>query len=644
MAVNHIKGSSHPQFRILFLGTLAVVLVKLFLAFNLDLYSDEIFYWQASTYPALAYSDLPFMTALLVGIGSSLDTGNPFTVRIIFIILGSSIPFLIYWLALPIIGKRQAIDSATLSLCVPLLGFIGLLAVPDVPLIFWGILSIGFFERALRTNQTKFWLLTGLMVALGFCTHYRFILYPVSAIFFLLCFKPARKQWSNPKLWLTIITSVLGLIPILWFNITNDLESALFYFVERHPWEFQTNGLLHVFKQALVVSPPLYLMFLITIYHMYLKAKANELAPALLLSFSLTNLLVYLVLAPWADLNSTNIHWPLSGYIPLLVFTPFALRETYQWASDKFSTTIARKLCRIIPAIGFSGTIIAFIAVGSQAFQLPIQALIGPGILSNKMAGWDEFASHTQELLEREFPEIKPIIVTDNYYTAAQSEFAGLSRQVFTLDRSKSVRDGRLTQYEIWQKHESALSSITGIPVLYINEDSTLTTPDKHRLLAVMCHYVDNMEIVDELSLYKGEKSFSFYRSDNLLGKNVDPLYRADPCPFPPNAWIDYPKDGDIITDNISVDGWAFNEDIGIERIELVINNEIIATANYGIERTDVVSAMSVNHDPNSPHLGFKILFNTTTIPNGKTALAIDLINRQGTRVRYGERIVLIEN
>ena len=297
-----------------------LLLLKIMLASILDLYSDEIFYWQASTMPAIAYSDLPFITAFLVGIGSSLDSHNPLAVRAVFILMGASIPFLVYWLALPITNKKDALQSAFLTLCVPLLGFLGLLAVPDAPLIFFGILSMGFFERALRTNLTKFWIATGVFVALGLSTHYRFLLYPASAILFLVAFGPAKKQWKNQRLWLCITTASVGLMPILWFNFSYSFESAAFYFVDRHPWEFDSAGLLHIFEQALVSSPPMYLLFLTTIYLMIGKVRTHSLPAALLLSFSVTNLIIYAVLAPWSDSNSTTLHWPLSGYVPLLVF------------------------------------------------------------------------------------------------------------------------------------------------------------------------------------------------------------------------------------------------------------------------------------------------------------------------------------
>ncbi|MEQ8954169.1 MAG: glycosyltransferase family 39 protein, partial [Gammaproteobacteria bacterium] len=295
---------------------------KVFLASRLDLYSDEIFYWLASTRLSLAYSDLPFVTSLLVWLGTNLDPGNPLAVRVLFIVLGSSIPLLVFWLAQPITGRGQALFSAFLSLCIPLGGFLGLLAVPDVPLLFFGLLAIGFFERALRTDLNRYWLATGIAVALGLSTHYRFFLYPAAAVLFLLCYGPARKTLQNPKLWMAIAISALGLTPIIWFNLSNQLASASFYLVERHPWEFQPRGLLHIFIQAGLVSPPLYGLLGLTLWQMITRARAGDQNAAMLASFALTNLLVYMILAPWTDSASTTIHWPLSGYFPLLVFAP----------------------------------------------------------------------------------------------------------------------------------------------------------------------------------------------------------------------------------------------------------------------------------------------------------------------------------
>ena len=620
-----------------------LLLLKIMLASILDLYSDEIFYWQASTIPAIAYSDLPFITAFLVGIGASLDSHNPLTVRAVFILIGSSIPFLVYWLALPITNKKDALQSAFLTLCVPLLGFLGLLAVPDAPLIFFGILSVGFFERAIRTNMTKFWIAAGVFVALGLSTHYRFLVYPASAILFLIVFRPARKQWKNPRLWLCITTASVGLMPILWFNFSYSFESAAFYFVDRHPWEFDSAGLLHIFEQALVSSPPMYLLFLTTIYLMIGKVRTHSLPAALLLSFSVTNLIIYAVLAPWSDSNSTTLHWPLSGYVPLLVFLPESLRLIYNWFSNARQKRAARLLVALIPAIGLCGTFGILLGIGSQAFQTPLQKIFGEEILSTKMAGWKQFTEHTKQLIIDKNLNNFPTIVTDNYYTAAQLEYAGVEGNIYTLDKSKALQDGRLRQYQIWDKHQNGLIQHVQKPALFITEDSVLSIPEKHKVIEEMCLYSDELVFVSELALFGRAKTFSYYSTTNLLDPEKK-ITNSAPCPVPPRAWIDTPQADAILSGKVTIAGWAYNEHMGIESIDILLDGQVVAKANYGLSRSDVAASMNVQTDPNTPNLGFEAEIDTTYIENGNYWLELMLINSQGNSLPYGKRSLQIDN
>ena len=142
--------------RLFLVGFTAILCLKLIFASQLDLYSDEIFYWQASTYPAFAYSDLPFMSALLAGLGAQLLGPSAFAVRLFFLILGSLIPALVFWLAKPLVTRQQTWEACLLSLCLPLGAFLGLLAVPDVALVFFGLLLVGALERATRLDSTAY--------------------------------------------------------------------------------------------------------------------------------------------------------------------------------------------------------------------------------------------------------------------------------------------------------------------------------------------------------------------------------------------------------------------------------------------------------------------------------------------------------
>ena len=637
------QGVRLPVHKFLVGGIALLLLSKIFLATALDLYSDEVFYWQASANPAIAYSDLPFMTALLIGLGAALDSYNTLAARSLFILMGSSLPLLVYWIAKPITDPEHAVESAALSLCLPLAGFLGLLAVPDVPLVFFGLLAIGFFERALRTDRLLYWALTGSFVALGLCTHYRFFLYPAAAILFLILFRAAQSQWKNPRLWVCILIACLGLIPILWFNLSNQLSSASFYFVDRHPWEFQASGLLHVFKQAGLVTPPLYLLFVYTNYLMYQKASHGDRSAALLLSFSLVNVLVYLLLAPWTDATSTSIHWPLSGYFPLLIYVPYALRSAANLLGTYFTIQTAHRLVITIPIIGFLGTLTALFGVGSQAFQLQLQPLIGAGVLSNKMAGWTQFSSHVDELLQREFAE-SPLLLTDNYYTLAQVEFAGLTRQGFTLDEEKAVRDGRITQYQLWKKDRVGLETVAASEYLFITEDSTLDISAKHDLLTDLCARTGRLAHLGELSLFNGDKRFSFYRGAALHSIDSLEKIQTSACPFASVAWIDTPSRGAQLSGIVDVNGWAFNEDIGIESITLLIDSEAIGRVDYGGSRPDVVEVMQVRSDPNSPNIGYNYNFDSNLLGNGLHRLEIEIENRLGIKQRFGERTIEVNN
>ena len=515
--------------------------------------------------------------------------------------------------------------------------------MPDVPLVFFGLLAIGFFERALRTDRLLYWALTGSFVALGLCTHYRFFLYPAAAILFLILFRAAQSQWKNPRLWVCILIACLGLIPILWFNLSNQLSSASFYFVDRHPWEFQASGLLHVFKQAGLVTPPLYLLFVYTNYLMYQKASHGDRSAALLLSFSLVNVLVYLLLAPWTDATSTSIHWPLSGYFPLLIYVPYALRSAANLLGTYFTIQTAHRLVITIPIIGFLGTLTALFGVGSQAFQLQLQPLIGAGVLSNKMAGWTQFSSHVDELLQREFAE-SPLLLTDNYYTLAQVEFAGLTRQGFTLDEEKAVRDGRITQYQLWKKDRVGLETVAASEYLFITEDSTLDISAKHDLLTDLCARTGRLAHLGELSLFNGDKRFSFYRGAALHSIDSLEKIQTSACPFPSIAWIDTPSRGAQLSGVVDVNGWAFNEDIGIESIMLLIDSEAIGRVDYGGSRPDVVEVMQVRSDPNSPNIGYNYNFDSNLLGNGLHRLEIDIENRLGIKQRFGERTIEVNN
>ena len=259
------------------------------------------------------------------------------------------------------------------------------------------------------------------------------------------------------------------------------------------------------------------------------------------------------------------------------------------------------------------------------------------------MAGWKQFSTQLETYLQSDFVQV-PTIITDNYYTLAQAEFSGLSSHGYTLDTDKAVRDGRITQYQLWEKDRVALQQLQAEEFLFITEDSTLDIAAKHELLAHLCHRSEQLIQLGKLNLYSGDKRFSFYKGTDLRAVNDNAQTVAALCPYPAIAWIDSPARNARLSGHVDLNGWAYNEDIGITNIFLLIDGELFSKVQYGGERSDVVEVMQVSSDPNRPNIGFDFSFDSTLIDNGQHRLEIEIKNQLGITQRYGERQIEIIN
>jgi 4-amino-4-deoxy-L-arabinose transferase-like glycosyltransferase len=638
--LNHGKGifEGINTKRLFLIGFAVILSLKLFFAAHLDLYSDEVFYWLASQHPALAYSDLPFMAALLAGLGSTIFGDAAIAVRTLFIIMGTLIPGLIFWIAKPLVGREQAWEASLFSLCLPLCAFLGLLAVPDVALLFFGLLFIGSLERATRLSSIYYWLLAGCAAALGISTHYRFALYLVSGFVYLLVFADQRKHWLKPGIWTATALLAVGFYPMLDFNFNNDLGGLDYHLLDRHPWVFQSEGLLHPIKQALLVTPFLYLLLLFVLFRQLKSSFSGDSRKGLIAIFAAVNLGVYWALAPWTDSTRTSIHWPLSGYIPLLVYLPETLKHLQEKLEPKLSKARVRKLIGGVLGIGFAGSLVALLGIGSQSLHSALQPLVGNDLLSTKMVGWGGFNQKLAELLESEKLPPKALIVTDNYYTGAQIELAQGLRNVYNIDINKAVGDGRAIQFALWQKDIRALRRSTGQSALFIVEDSTQTVTDKITTLRRACNEFARIDYLEQLFLLNGAKQYSFY-----VARDIGATGNDQPCPMPSLPWVDQPADGAIISATLEVSGWIINEGLGVKTIQLLVNGEVVGDVSYGrLNRADVVDAMGVSADPNAPNLGYHIQIPTLGLPNGEMSLELQSTGVSGEIQKFGKRTVTV--
>lgn len=478
-------------------------------AADLALFGDEAFYWQCGQRLAPAYFDHPFMTALLVRGGTEALGPSTLGARALFLLIGAIFPFAMYWLARPLVGDKDARLAAGLSLVIPATAHLGLLALPDVPLLLFALLALGCFERALR-GGLRWWLLSGIATALALCCHLRGVLIPFAFFLFLSCTRAGRAQWRRIGLWLYAPVATVGFLPVLLFNWRLDFRPLRFQGEERHAGGISWDGFAkHLPLQLAAVTPLLYVALIAALVLLWRRARRGEPVAALMVCFALAHLGVFLVTSPVYDSSHATIHWPAPGYLALIPFVPAVLRRFVA----RRPTPGRRFLAAAAPGLGAIVLLLAFVELSFHPF--------GVDSLRRPFAGYREVAEHlAPRLAGGRFGE-PPLVVADNYILGGNLEqrLAGRCR-LYVLDHAKNHEHGRAGQYELWERDEAALARLAGeraIVVCEKNQSSSGTRKPQSwaRWVPHIASLLDGLTEVDRLEVFKGEgvepKVFVFF-------------------------------------------------------------------------------------------------------------------------------------
>jgi len=512
-----------PALRLVIISALCIVYaIKTLAAANFDLFGDEAFYYQCAQRLAICYVDHPFMTALLVRGGIELAGHTTLGVRLLFLVLGLAVPLGIYLLARPLVGSKDAWLAMGLSLLMLPFSLITLMAIPDVPLIACIILGLALFERATRCGGILNWSSAGVITALGLCTHYRFFPFIIAALLYLVATKHGRACFQRSGPWFGLAFMCCGFLPIIVYNIQLSWEPLWFQFYGRHSGSLKAMELLaHPLQQMLAVTPLLYAALIVSLIVLWRKARRGDHRSALLAIFSSTFLGGYFLLSPWSDSVHVDIHWPLPGYVPLLVVLPGVLRNFIER-----NPTILRRITAVLtPGISGLVTLLFIVEIAWNPF--------GVRFLQNSFTGWSAFGAHVNAyLLETDLLFIRPdIIVADNYKLAAQLEFyAPEGVRIFTLEHRRNREHGRNRQYRLWQADEQALRQLTGHDALVVVEVSAVRPKRRTAWQKHVASLFRELEHLDRLEVQKSrgkQRIFDFYLGSDLLRSSPDPSSKS---------------------------------------------------------------------------------------------------------------------
>lgn len=210
-----------------------------------ELMDDEAYYWVYSQHLDWGYFDHPPMVALLIKLGYGLFH-NELGVRGLMVILN----VLSLWLTCKLIPRKH---NKLFYLIMGTMGAMqigGMLAVPDVPLIFFATLYFYFYKAFLENQSWKNTLLLSLGMALMFYSKYHGIL----LVFFTVISNINLLRVF--KFYVACILTAVLFFPHLYWQYAHDFPSLQYHLVERNASAYDiTFTLDYVFGQILLFGP-----------------------------------------------------------------------------------------------------------------------------------------------------------------------------------------------------------------------------------------------------------------------------------------------------------------------------------------------------------------------------------------------------
>ncbi|MFT3762789.1 MAG: glycosyltransferase family 39 protein [Pseudoxanthomonas sp.] len=605
---------------------LAVTVVKIAIAARLPLFVDEAFYWQEGRHPAAAYSDLPGLTAWLARLGTetgSLIAGGQhvLALRAPFLAMAALLPWLVAHVAARWYGEDNGWRAGMLALLMPLSGTLGLLALPDVSMVLATVLCLDAGARLLREVDAGSAVELALGLVIGALSHYRFIGVIGVGFVALLLLPQGRRVLMDVRVWIALALGVAAWAPLLAWNLENADAGLRFQLIDRHPWSFQWFGFSFLGIQALLVTPLLF-WALMRVFAGALRRPAAQ-APEQWRWFGLlggVSTLGYFALGFFADVERVSFHWPLPGYLALLLATPALLATWPRWL---------RGATWAMAGLGLAAMLGYYFAVSVPSFRT---AQADSKYYPYNFAGWDELAQAVREELAQMPPGTG--LLADSFKIGAELGFSLDDADIPVLDHPLNHKHGRAPQLRLWGLQSDGGRST---PTLLVASATDVKFRDLLAHYQGLCERVGALPPPRVVNADRGAQRFLLFRL---------PAVRAEaPCVPPVQAYINFPGPGESVPAKFEVGGWAIKDRVGVSGVTVTLDGKPVAEAEYGAANGFVAGFYDGRSlDPNHPRVGFHAQVDASGVAPGRHWLGMIVHGADGSDETWAERAVRIGN
>ncbi|NLU94346.1 ArnT family glycosyltransferase [Chitinophaga sp. Ak27] len=294
------------QYKNLFL--LSWLILGLLQACFSELWDDEAYYWVYSRHLDWGYFDHPPMIALLIKIGYGIFH-NELGVRLLIAIVNT----LTLWITARLIASK---DNKLFYLLIGAMGAMqigGILAVPDVPLIFFAAVYFWVYRNFVNEQTWKNTLLLGVSMALMFYSKYHGVL----LVFFT--FLSNINLIKVFKFYVAVIITTILFFPHIYWQYTHGFPSLQYHLVERNASSYDISYTLDYLGGQLLLFGPL-LGWLI-LYYAFRSPIQNSFERAL--KFCVIGVLAFFLLSTFKGRVEAN--WTVMLFTPTVILAHQAI-------------------------------------------------------------------------------------------------------------------------------------------------------------------------------------------------------------------------------------------------------------------------------------------------------------------------------
>ena len=475
--------------------------LRISLAVTFPLLYKEASFWEWSQFPQTGYLRHPPLVTWIIHFFTWAFSDDSRTVlRLGSVILGAVSFLQIRSLAARLFGDPDVANwSLLIAISLPVVSCVGIVMLPDAPLLFFHLLFLNLFVTALQQGSQKSWLLAGVALGLALLSKLMAVL-TVPAIVLFLLWSPTYRHWLRRKEpYGALAVALFVFSPFLYWNYTNEWATFRFQLWSRHEPSFAFSKLLEVAFEQLLDSTPFMLipvLGVLCISSSRLPAKWRE--GYVLLKIQSLSVLIFFLAA--GSVTETHPHWTLLAYPSAAI----ALAAFYVSCPSHFLNRPLRILTTTSLSVLTLLACVVIVSIGSLKDLDP--ARLGPSFgkrvakAQQTLFGWQELGPALNRRLEESFDNETSLLFTDTDYTGIVAYHSG-SQPVVNLH---GLTDGEESTNNS-QRYYIDLRTLVGRSGIFFSEKQRPTEQ-------ILREWFEEIEELEPIQFRYQERVIVYYR------------------------------------------------------------------------------------------------------------------------------------